>query len=125
MSGNARTTSTALLRSTERRRREGEAPRLLNEVRDLKSLRITITEHLMTSTTKHVKLVVVAHAPALFDIPCGDPDCAEGGHDLTREVMTALRARMKQASGESSCSGRVRSGDCKRYISYRVAAEYV
>ncbi len=122
--GNSRNPSAASLRSAERRKREGEAPRLKSEVPSLKSLRIEIAEHLPTGTTKHVKLVVVDHAPALFIVPCGDADCRDGDHDLTREVMWALRAGEKELSGESSCQGSVRSGNCTRRISYRLSAEY-
>ena len=117
--------SNAAVRSAERRRRETEAPRLLREVPGLKSLRIEIVEHLSTGTSKHVKLVVVAHAPALFDIPCGDPDCQDGGHDVTRELMGSLRARERDASGKSDCPGSVRSGNCNRRITYQMKAEYL
>ena len=116
--------SSAALRSAERRKRENEAPRLAQEAPSLKSLRIEIIEHLPTGTAKHLKLVVVAHAPALFVIPCGDSDCHDGDHDLTREVMWSLRARQTDMSGESSCQGSVRSGNCSRRISYHLSAEY-
>jgi hypothetical protein len=113
------------LRSAERRKRELEAPRLAAEVPGLKSLRIEVVEHVPTGTTKHVKHVVVAHAPALFVIPCCDSDCEDGGHDLTREVMAALRTRKQSLSGESPCQGSVRSGHCNRRITYQVSIEYV
>lgn len=116
--------SAAALRSAERRKRESEAPRLASEVPNLKSLRIEIVEHVPTGTTKHVKLVVVASAPALFVVPCGDADCQDGDHDLTRAVMGSLRARQSETSGESSCQGSVRGGNCHRHISYRVSAEF-
>lgn len=125
MYNNSKKHGAAAERSVERRRREHEAPRLLNEVPGLKSLRIEVIEHLPTGSTKHVKLVVVAHAPALFVLPCGDRDCHDGDHDLTREVMWALRARETELSGESSCQGSVRSGNCNRRISYQLSAEYV
>ena len=113
----------AALRSAERRKREDEARRLVNEVPALKSVRIEIVEHIPTGTTKHVKLVVVAHAPALFLVPCGDSDCHDE-HDLTHEVMGALRARQPELCGTSHCRGGIRNGNCSRYISYRVLAEY-
>ena len=116
--------SAAAMRSAERRRREQEAPRLASEVPGLKSLRIEVVEHMPTGTTKHVKLVVVAHAPALFVLPCGDSDCHDGDYDLTRDVMWALRARSKELAGESSCQGSVRSGNCNRRINYQVSADY-
>ena len=124
MYNNSKKFGAAAVRSVERRRREQEAPRLAHEVPGLKSLRIEVVEHLPTGSSKHVKLVVVDHAPALFVLPCGDRDCHDGDHDLTHEVMRALRARQKELSGESRCEGTVRSGNCNRSISYHVAAEY-
>jgi len=124
MYGNAKKSSAAALRSAERRTREGQAPRLATEVPGLKSLRIEIVEHVPTGTTKHVKLVVVAHAPALFVIPCGDNDCHDGDHDITRELMWSLRSREREVSGESTCQGSVRSGYCNRRITYRASIEY-
>lgn len=124
MYGNRKPNAGAL-RSAERRKREGEAPRLAHQAPGLKTLRIEIVEHLPTGTSKHVKLVVVAHAPALFVIPCGDADCHDGDHDLTREVMLALRSKTEESSGESSCQGSIRGGYCNRRISYRVSAVYV
>ena len=111
-------------RSAQRREREGHAPRLAAEVPGLKSLRIEVVEHLPTGTTKHVKLVVVDHAPALFVIFCGDSDCHDGEHDLTREVMRSLRARESHLSGTSDCQGSIRGGNCHRRITYEVRAEY-
>lgn len=121
---NPKKSNAAALRSAERRKREGEARRLATEVPGLKSLRIEIVEHLPTGTIKHVKLVVIEQAPALFVIPCGDSDCHDGDHDLTREVMWSLRARENEMSGASSCQGSVRSGNCNRRITYQLSAEY-
>ena len=120
MYGNAKKSSAAALRSAERRRREDEAPRLASEVPGLVSLRIEIVEYLPVGTTKHVKLVSVERAPALFVIPCGDSDCYDGDHDITREVLRALRAGERELRGESSCQGSVRSGYCHRRITYLV-----
>lgn len=125
MYNNSKKSGAAAERSVERRRREQEAPRLATEVPGLKSLRIEVIEHLPTGSSKYVKLVVVAHAPALFVLPCGDRDCQDGGHDLTREVMWALRARQTALAGESGCRGTVRSGNCPRVINYQLSAEYV
>jgi hypothetical protein len=125
MKGNPKVASAAALRSAERRKREDEAPRLASEAPGLKSVRIEVVEHVPTGTTKHVRLIVVAQAPALFVIPCGDGDCRDGDHDLTREVMRALRGRERTLSGASSCQGNVRSGICNRHITYQLRAEYV
>lgn len=115
--------SAAAQRSAERRRREDEAPRLGAEVPGLLNLRIEIVEHLPVGTAKHVKLVNVARSPALFVIPCGDHDCVDGGHDITRDVMRALRAGETELRGESACQGSVRSGYCHRRMTYVMRVE--
>jgi hypothetical protein len=114
----------AAQRSAERRRREDDAPRLSTEVPALASVRIEVTEKVPNGTSKHVKLVVVARAPALFVIPCGDRTCQDGGHDITHEVMFGLRSQRAQLTGESTCSGMTGTAPCTRTISYLVSAEY-
>lgn len=124
MYGNAKKGHAAAQRSADYRRREDEAPRLAAEVPTLTNLRIEVTEHGANGTTKHVKLVVVARAPALFVVGCGQAACLEGGHDITSEVMSALRSRRTEYRGESSCGGTTGSAPCTRTISYRVEAGY-
>jgi hypothetical protein len=124
MYGNTKKSQAAALRSAERKKREGEAPRLAVEVPALTSLRIEVTEHVPNGTSKHVKLVVIAHAPALFIITCGETACQDGGHDITREVMWALRSRQAEATGSGSCDGTIGNGHCTRRITYRMLAEY-
>ncbi len=67
---------------------------------------------------------MVASAPALFLLPCGDANCADGGHDVTGAVMTALRARRAQFGGEDECRGSVGTAFCARVLHYQAAAEY-
>jgi hypothetical protein len=124
MYGYAKKSSAVALRSAERRRREDDAPRLAAVLPGVHSLRIEVVEHLAVGTSRHVKLVRVERAPALFVIPCGDSDCYEGDHDITREVMNMLHSREGELRGESSCQGSVRSGYCHRRISYHVCVEY-
>jgi hypothetical protein len=117
----------AFLRFAERRRREDEARRLHTEVPRLCSLRLEIEEHRGSSTlaeTKHVRHVVVARAPALFVMPCGDPDCREGGHDLTDAVMQRLRERAIDFVVEHECGGDVRGARCDRVVRIHAAAAY-
>src|ERR1700691_4968117 len=81
-------------RFAERRRREDEAPRLRDEIPSLRTMRLEVEEHRATSAvaeTRHVRIVIVDRAPALFVLPCGDPDCRDGGHDVTSEIMDRLR----------------------------------
>lgn len=114
----------AALRSVERRKIEDDAPRLAAEVPLLRSARIQVTEQVPTGSTKHVKLVVVARAPALFIIPCGDQTCKDGGHDITAALMSAFRMRQTAAEGEDACGGTVGTASCSRSIRYQLTAEY-
>src|SRR5687767_10118781 len=88
----------AAQRFAERLQRENEAPRLAALIPALETLQFTVEERRGTwpSATpegSHVRHVVVATAPALFAITCHDPECRDGGHDVTTLVMRALRAR--------------------------------
>ena len=69
----------AAQRFAERRRREDEAPRLSEQVRDLESLRLELEERCgdTGASPKYTRRFVVARAPALFFVPCGDPRCLE------------------------------------------------
>jgi hypothetical protein len=124
MYGNPSKSHAAAQRSAERRKREDEAPRLSAEVPALTNVRIEVVEHVPNGTTKHVKLIVVARAPALFVIACGDHTCQDGGHDITHEMMAGLRSHRSQFGGESACGGMTGSAPCARTIEYRVSAEY-
>ena|SRR5579864_5185379 len=117
----------AFLRFAERRRREDEAQRLQSEVPRLCALKLEIEEHRGTSTlaeTKHVRHVVVARAPALFVLPCGDPDCREGGHDVTDSLMRHLREGATDFVVEHECVGDVRGARCDRVVRIRAASSY-
>jgi hypothetical protein len=108
-------------RSRERRKAEDDAPRLAAEFPLLRVARIEIVD---SGGTKYARHVVVARSPALFIIPCGDPACKDGGHDITNEVMHAFRVRLETAVGESSCGGTVGSAQCRRSIQFTLTAEY-
>jgi hypothetical protein len=74
----------------------------------------------------HIRRIVVANAPALFEIPCQDPSCEGGGHDLTSVVMRALRMNETRFVGEDVCNGRVGTAqaDCARVLHFSGEAEY-
>lgn len=95
--------------TADRRRREDEAPRLIGEVPHLASLRLDIKEGKPNSaiaTAAHIRRIVVATAPALFVVRCGETDCKEGGvHDFTHDVMWALRRNMARVEGDVPCDG--------------------
>jgi hypothetical protein len=111
-------------RFAERRRREDEAPRLRDQVPDLLSLRLDIEDGLAVGGNKHIRRVVVDNAPALFLVPCGDPRCADGEHDLTTVVMHALRTHEKSFRGEDPCPGSVGTSACSRVLRFDATAEY-
>ena len=119
-----RRNSLAAQRFADRRQREDEAPKLSSQVPDLTSLRLDIEERSGAGSTKHIRRLVVDRAPALFLVPCGDPRCTDGGHDLTSAIMRALRGHEKSFEGTDECSGGLGSGTCSRVLHFDGTAEY-
>ena len=114
-------------RVRERREREDAAPRLRERVGRLLTLSIDIDDHVgptMMAKTRYVRHVVVERAPALFRIPCSEPGCEDGGHDVTREVMQALLAGEPEFSGEDVCVGYRGGKDCNRVLHFSGRATY-
>lgn len=110
----------------ERRRREDEAPRLIAEIPELEKLDLEITDKkgVADPSTTYVRRVVVASAPALFEIPCGDPSCKDGGHDVTYAILRSLKARQPSFSGEDRCHGSVAQTTCGRVLHWVGTAVY-
>jgi hypothetical protein len=107
--------SEAAQRFAERRRREDAAPRLRERVPALATLRLEIEEHRDTVNAgdpKHVRLVVVDSAPALFSLPCGDHACKDGGHDVTDTVLSSLSAGSTRFEVEDTCRGSLGTAYC-------------
>jgi hypothetical protein len=111
-------------RFAERRRREDEAPRLSTQVPELASLELEIQELSGATGTRHTRRVVVDRAPALFLLPCGDPRCEGGEHDLTTMVMHALRARETTFRGSDECTGALGPSPCARVVRFEATAKY-
>jgi len=114
-------------RTAERRQREDEAPRLAVTIPALQGLRLEVLEHSSSISHPehtHVRHVVVASAPALFVMPCHDTQCKDGGHDLTQEILAALRRRNARFEGEDVCRGTVGSAGCSRILGYVAVATY-
>jgi hypothetical protein len=111
-------------RSSDRRARENDAPRLATMVPDLTELEIAIVEQSGVASSSYRKRMVVATAPALFIITCGEPRCDDGGHDITYDVLRALRERRTDQHGEHECRGQIAAGNCRRRIEYDVRAVY-
>jgi hypothetical protein len=110
--------------AAERRGRELRAPRLLSAVPTLTSLHIAISEQSGMSSAKYRKHIVVASAPALFIIACGDERCEDGGHDITIGIMQALVARRSSSEGDHACDGTIGTATCGRQIHYELFAAY-
>ena len=114
-------------RSLERRQRQDGATRLQQEAPRLATLRLEIEDHREGenfSEVKYVRPIIVERAPALFEIPCQDPACKEGGHDLTATVLRALRACSTRFEGKDGCGGQIRNGSCDRVLRYVGIATY-
>ena len=117
----------AVSRARERREREDAAPRLRDRVAKLATLSLEIDDHAgaaMMAKTRYVRHVVVERAPALFQIPCSEPSCEAGGHDLTREVMQALLAGEREFTGEDVCFGWRGGEQCERVLHFVGHATY-
>jgi hypothetical protein len=118
--------SEAAQRLAERRRREDEAPRLKAEVPSLTKLDLELSDRkgVADPASTYVRRVVVASAPALFEVPCTDSSCKDGGHELTHQVMRALRERRSSFEGEDVCNGSVGSSLCGRTLRYVATASF-
>lgn len=110
--------------SSERRQREDQAPRLLERVPGLVSLQLEFVEDVAASTTKHRKHVIVARAPALFFVPCGDKTCVGGGHDITEEVMQSLHDGHTRVAGQHVCGGQAGTVPCSGRLRYETSAVF-
>jgi hypothetical protein len=114
-------------RTLERRRREDGAPRLIERVPNLESLRLELKERragVVLPESAHVRPIPVAHAPALFELPCLDGTCKDGGHDLTDTFIRALQGGQTSFTGEHPCRGQTGSAECQRVLDYAVTATY-
>lgn len=116
----------AALRFAERRQREDDAPRLRDRVPSLATLRLEVTDGRGVTDVgpKHVRIIVVDTAPALFSLTCGDDACRDGGHDLTSSVLRGLVAGATRFDLEDRCYGSRGSAECGRTVRVRVTATY-
>jgi hypothetical protein len=119
--------SEAADRYEQRKRMEDEAPRLSTAIPDLESLSLQVDERragVSTGEAAHIRRVVVENAPALFVVPCRDPACKDGGHDITNLITRALRAKETRFEGEDACNGSVGSANCQRIMHFVATASY-
>ena len=111
----------------ERWQREDTAARLHEKVPTLTGLKIDFVERTGSSAlgaTRHARHVQVATAAAHFEIPCNDPDCSGGGHNLTTEILRGLARGASEFAGEHACAGTAKVGPCERVLGYTVHASY-
>jgi hypothetical protein len=112
--------------TVEHRRREDAAPRLRDEVAHLQSLRLSLEDVRVEGrmpAVPYVKPIVVASAPAHFDVRCTEPRC-DGRHDLTQPILRALRQSLAVFNGQSACNGNVGDEACDRMLAYVGEATY-
>ena len=112
---------------SERWKREDEAPRLKDRVPSVSSLRLDLEEFAEDRSvvgTRRVRHIVVDKAAALFEIPCSDSKCENGGHDVTREIMEALVQRRPSFEFRSDCAGNVGGQPCGRALAVTASADY-
>lgn len=108
------------------RRREDDAPRLRSAVRQLRSLRLRFASEASSNggdSARYTKPVVVATAPAHFEIHCLEPRC-DGYHDITSTVMAGLGAERGAFSGSSECHGTLGTMPCGRVLVFSAEATY-
>ena len=72
-----------------------------------------------------MRRVVIAAAPALFEIPCGDGDCEGGGHEVTDPILRSLRAGRTEFEVEDVCHGSLKGSlPCNRVLRIAAVAKY-
>lgn len=99
----------------ERWRREDAAPRLANEVPSLRSLRLVLKDvraDIGVPGKERIQHVVVARAGALFEVPCSDPKCQDGGYDVTHDILRSLKLQRESFEGSAQCRGMVGEHAC-------------
>lgn len=116
-------------RVRQRQDRENAAPRLSDEVPELRTLRLVLRftrGELTIPESQHTRIVVVPRAAALFVVPCSDPSCRDGGHDVTHSIMAHLRARHASFEGSAPCEGSLgtASAPCGRVLHFEASATY-
>lgn len=110
----------------EHRRREDAAPRLRDEIAGLLSLRLRFDDirgEGRVPVASYARPIVVATAPAHFEIRCMEPRCS-GRHDLTYTILPALRRSELTFGGTSHCDGMVGDEPCDRVLAYTCEASY-
>lgn len=122
-----RRSSDAYRRSLDRRKRQDEAQRLRDVVPELEHLEFDIRERrvgMPGHEVHHKRFVVVDRAPALFEFPCSDRACEDGGHELTHVIIRHLRRNEETFEVTHICQGHARDGACNYELSFVAHAKY-
>jgi hypothetical protein len=112
--------------TAEHRKREDAAPRLRDAAPRLASLRVTfedVQEPGRQPFPSYVRPIVIASAPAHFEVRCMEPKC-DGRHDLTSRILDAIARSQVKFRGQSSCNGMVGDANCTRTLAYLCEATY-
>ncbi len=112
--------------TAEHRRREDAAPRLRDEIEHLESLRFHFEDlrpEGQTPAIAYTRPIVVATAPAHFEVRCMDARC-NGRHDLSQPVLHALRQSKTFFAGQSPCGGMIGDMACDHTLAYKCEATY-
>ena len=117
----------ALERAQERRRREDSAPRLIQRVPKLESLRLEIEEHQAggrVPESTHIRRIVVEHAPALLRHPLSR--FALQGRRSRRDRSHPARSRLglHVVRGKDPCGGQTGTAPCQRVLHYHGIATF-
>jgi hypothetical protein len=114
-------------RRLERTKREDAAGRLVDKSPDLTSLSISIretrTEGYVTDT-HYIRRIVIAQAPALFEVWCSNVHCDGIGYDLTAHVLASLAARRTHAAGMLACTGHCGALPCTGVLRYETTTTF-
>lgn len=108
------------------RGREDLAPRLRDVVAPLQTLRLRFKDARESGEQaglSYAKPIMVANAPAHFEVCCMDKAC-NGRHDITEPLMEALHARQAKYAGRSKCAGTVNDLPCEHTLVYEADATY-
>lgn len=118
----------ALTRSRSRKQKDDVARRLSEVLPELASLQLEISEipaptaepRDIVSYRKHI---IVDRAPARFELPCHDHKC-DGAHNITQNVLGALRRKERCIEGSDPCGGQTKLGACPYEMQYVIMATY-
>jgi hypothetical protein len=116
--------SNASVCAVERRQREDSAPRINEMFPQLSALSIHVDEHSSVLSPRYVRRVVIQNAPALFILPCSDPNCSDGGHDISSDIIGQVRSKRREFDGSHVCGGWIGSRQCGRTIWFHCEASY-